>query len=587
MTTFWRAVLIGGFTFLALILFLPSTPAEKHLPAFWADNVNKIVLGLDLQGGMHLVLKVDRDEAVENYTQRMADNIEAFLKKEGVSYAVVEREGTDRVRVVAKSLEDKGAVANVIGTEFPIFDSDGGEGNVLLYKLQAVEVQRIKTWATTPAIGTIRNRIDKFGVAEPVVQKQGVDEILVQLPGLSVSIVERGGMVYKCKKSHSSDSTSEPGVGTRWEAFWEVTKSDDVDVEDGWDKDASYVDGKDVERVRELIKNAAILEFKLIDETSSPEDALRGVVPFGSEILYEDIRDSSTGKVIDRHPYVVKKETIISGDLLTDARVAFDPQFNEPYVAITFNSTGGKIFERITAANVGNRLAVVLDGKIHSAPVIRERIGGGRASISGNFTHNTATDLAIVLRAGALPATMKEIQNVTVGPSLGRDSIEAGINAVMLGGLLVVAFMVFYYRLSGVIANCALLLNLIMLLGAMAWFNATLTLPGIAGIILTIGMGVDSNVLIFERIKEELRAGRTPRSAVDAGFERAWWTIIDAHVTTLITAVVLFQFGSGPIKGFAVTLSLGILINLYTAFMGTKFAFDIMNTNFRVKRLSI
>ncbi|HLE08892.1 MAG TPA: protein translocase subunit SecD, partial [Thermodesulfobacteriota bacterium] len=250
-------------------------------------------------------------------------------------------------------------------------------------------------------------------------------------------------------------------------------------------------------------------------------------------------------------------------------------------------AAGARIFERITEANQGRRLAIILDGNVHSAPVIREKIAGGNAQISGGFKYEEATDLAIVLRAGALPAPVKVVQNLTIGPTLGRDSIRAGIKAMVLGGILVLAFMVYYYRFSGLIADVAVSLNVLMLLGAMAWFSATLTMPGIAGVLLTIGMGVDANVLIFERIKEELKTGRTPRSAVEAGYGRAWWTVIDSHVTTLITAAVLFQFGSGPIKGFAVSLSLGILINLFTTLVGTKLAFDIQNERFRVKKLSI
>jgi len=271
----------------------------------------------------------------------------------------------------------------------------------------------------------------------------------------------------------------------------------------------------------------------------------------------------------------------------TDARVSIDQQFNEPFVSITFDRVGARIFERITRENVKKRLAIILDDNIYSAPVIQERIAGGRAQVTGNFSMEEATDLAIVLRAGALPAPVDIIQNVTVGPSLGRDSIEKGVKATLIGGVLVLIFMVFYYRLAGVLADLALLLNIIMLLGAMAFFEATLTLPGIAGIILIVGMGIDSNVLILERIKEELGAGRTVRSAIDAGYDRAWWTIVDSHVTTLITAFVLFQFGSGPIKGFAVTLSLGILTNLFTALIGTKVAFDIQSDKLRLRKLSI
>jgi preprotein translocase subunit SecD len=521
-------VLLLGFSLLALVLFLPSTPASKKLPSFWATNIPKIVLGLDLQGGMHLVLDVDRDKAVENYTQRLVNSVEALFKRKGTPYISVEREGISGLAITYPDEDARGSITRLMASEFPDLESPSvGDGRVL-FSLNDSEVNRIKDWAATQALETIRNRIDKFGVTEPLIQRQGVSELVIQLPGL-----------------------------------------------------------KDPDRALALIGKTAILEFKLLDEELDPYQALQRGVPFASEILYQRRYDPEAGIMIDEIPYLVKKETLLTGDLLSDARVAFDAQFNEPYVSLTFDSRGARIFERITEQNVGNRLAIILDGNVYSAPVIRERIGGGRAQISGAFTYDEATDLAIVLRAGALPAPVDIIQNVTVGPTLGRDSIEAGIKAVMLGGILVLAFMVVYYRFSGVIANTALILNLLMLLGAMAYFNATLTLPGIAGIILTIGMGVDSNVLIFERVKEELRAGRTPRSAVDAGYDRAWWTIIDSHVTTLITAAVLFQFGSGPIKGFAVTLSLGILINLFTALVGTKVAFDIQNLKFRVRRLSI
>jgi preprotein translocase subunit SecD len=276
----------------------------------------------------------------------------------------------------------------------------------------------------------------------------------------------------------------------------------------------------------------------------------------------------------------------MTGDSLRDALVAIG-DFNEPYVSITFDSAGAKQFERVTSENVKKRLAIVLDGSVYSAPVIQERIAGGRASISGSFSMDEANDLAIILRAGALPAPVNVIQNVTVGPSLGQDSIDAGIRAAWIGTLLVVLFMAIYYRLAGVIADFALVLNVVLLIGALAALNATLTLPGIAGIILTIGMSVDSNVLIFERIREELRQGKPVRLAVDAGYEKAFLTIIDAHVTTLITALVLFLFGTGPIKGFAVTLSLGVTINLFTALVGTKVVFDLMHARTKVTQLSI
>jgi len=523
----WRGVLLGLFTLIALVLFLPSTPISKKLPSFWADGISKIVLGLDLQGGMHLVLDVDRDKAVETYVQRMAGSLEATLKDKGIAYVSVNAIGQDKIAVRYESTDVPSAVKEIVGEEMPVLVSPRDPGGELVFTLDAAENERIKEWASSQALETIRNRIDKFGVSEPLIQKQGEREIVIQLPGL-----------------------------------------------------------KDPERAIALIGRTAVLEFRMIDEENDPQEAVDYGPPFGSELVFQHRADPQTGR-ITKIPYLVKREVLLTGDLLSDARVAFDSQFNEPYVSLNFDSQGARIFERITGRNVGKRIAIILDGKLHSAPVVREKIAGGKAQVSGGFTLTDATDLAIVLRAGALPAPVNIIQNVTVGPTLGKDSIEAGIKAIILGAIFVLVFMLVYYKTSGLIANIAITLNIVMLLGAMSWFNATLTLPGIAGILLTIGMGVDSNVLIFERIKEELKAGRTPRSAVNAGYDRAWWTIVDSHVTTLITAAVLFQFGSGPIKGFAVSLSLGILINLFTSLVGTKFAFDIQNDTIGIKKLSI
>jgi preprotein translocase subunit SecD len=357
---------------------------------------------------------------------------------------------------------------------------------------------------------------------------------------------------------------------------------------------------QDPQRAKDLIQKTALLEFKMLHESKvaldlpprvekGQEETVRqefeGKIPEGSEILFETVEseldDSSTYSI----PYLVKKEADLIGDLLQDARVTIG-DFNEPAVSVTFDSKGAREFDLVTAANVGKRMAIVLDGKVYSAPTINERISGGRAVISGTFTTDEANDLAVVLRAGALPAPLKTLQDLTVGPSLGKDSIEKGLRTTMIAGALVLIFMIVYYRLSGLIANVALALNLIGLLGALSGLNATLTLPGIAGIILTMGMGVDSNVLIFERIREELRLGRPVRLAVDAGFEKAFLTIVDAHVTTLITGLALFLFGTGPIKGFAVTLCLGIGINLFTAFVGTKVVFDFLNRR-KLESLSI
>jgi preprotein translocase subunit SecD len=386
-------------------------------------------------------------------------------------------------------------------------------------------VRRLKEWAVNQALERTRRRVDKYGVAEPAIYKQEQDQIALQLPGV-----------------------------------------------------------KNPQEAIAFIKTAGRLEFKLVNtDPGDIQKAQAGKIPDGSEILFEE-HEGSGGK-LQKQPILVYKKTLLTGDRLKEAKVGID-QFNKPAVSITFDSEGARIFDRITADNVGRQLAIVLDGDVHSAPRIQDRISGGNAQITGNFTHDEAAKLAIVLRE-SLPAPVKIIQNVTVGPSLGQDSITMGTHAALIGALVVIVFMFVYYRMSGLIADYAIVLNLVLLLGAMALMSATLTLPGIAGIILTIGMGVDSNVLMFERIREEIRAGKQPRPAVDAGYDKAFMTILDSHVTTLITALVLFMFGTGPIKGFAVTLSLGIVINLYSALVGTKVIFDIINAKWKLEKLSI
>lgn len=534
----WRVILIAVTLFLAVLFFLPNTPLFPHMPEWWKKNMpaKGIVLGLDLQGGLHLVFEVEGHKAVEITTERIASQIRELLLKKNLSAEV----SLDRLTlsIFPSSPDIRKAVEDNYPLLVPV-----ESGNRIIYKISDKESQRIKDIAADQALETIRNRIDQFGVAEPTIHRQGEDEIVVQLPGV-----------------------------------------------------------KDPKRAIELIGKTAQLEFRLVDDEArvaaelpasiahgEEEDILRqfaGKIPEDTEILFEKRVNKETG-VVRKVPLLVKKQASLTGDLLSDAKVNIDSRFSEPYVSLSFNAAGAKIFEEVTGANVKRRLAISLDNTIYSAPVIQEKIAGGNAQISGHFTLEEAKDLSIVLRAGALPAPMKMLQNVTVGPSLGRDSIEAGKIAGIIGTIAVVVFMIFYYRLSGLIADIALFLNIILLLGAMASLNATLTLPGIAGIILAIGMAVDSNVLMFERIRDELRAGKTPRAAVDSGYSKAFWTIFDSHVTTLITAAVLFQFGTGPIKGFAVTLSLGVAINLFTALVGTKSIFDIINSRRDLKKLSI
>ena len=286
-------------------------------------------------------------------------------------------------------------------------------------------------------------------------------------------------------------------------------------------------------------------------------------------------------------PYLLKKRTLLTGEYIIDARVQIDSQLSAPYVSLSFDRRGARLFEQITGQNIKKRLAIVLDKRVNTAPVIQDRIGGGRAQITGSYSMDEARDLAIVLRAGALPAPVKILEERTVGPSLGKDSIEKGFKSMLLGGAIVVAFMLIYYGLSGAIADLALILNIVFIMGGLAFFGATLTLPGIAGVILTIGMAVDANVLIFERIREEIRLGKKPRTAIEGGYSKAFVTILDANVTTLIAALVLFQFGTGPVRGFAVTLSIGIIASLFTAMFVTRVVFDYLYVQRRLRTISI
>jgi len=303
-------------------------------------------------------------------------------------------------------------------------------------------------------------------------------------------------------------------------------------------------------------------------------------------VLYESRLDRESGRRIDT-PLLLKSATLLTGESLENAKVQISDRFGEPHVSIKFNAQGAREFERITGANVKRRLAIVLDGVVHSAPVIQERIAGGNAQITGSFTMDEARDLAIVLRAGALPAPVKILEERTVGPSLGQDSIDKGTWACIIASILILLFMIVYYRLTGMIADVALVMNLMLLLGVMAAFKATLTLPGIAGIVLTIGMAVDANVLINERIREEMRLGKTLRAAVEAGYAKAFLTILDSNITTLVAALFLFGFGTGPVKGFAVTLTIGIIVSMFTAVFVTRIIFDYFIWNRKVQTISI
>jgi preprotein translocase subunit SecD len=478
----------------------------------------RINLGLDLQGGIHLVLGVDTSKAIANQVERAAEDFKAALERKGIGVKRIARDG-ERAFVVELASPASWNDALTVASQFQTFErrnNDQAAGRFALV-MSDREVSQQRDLATRGAVEKIRNRVDKFGVAEATITRQGDDRILIQLPGV-----------------------------------------------------------QDVDRAKSLIGQTGLLEFKLLDERTAVEEATAGRLPETSEVLFQRRVDAQT-KAETKIPFVVQKRTLLTGNELTDASVQADP--NSPgnwQVAITFSPTGAQRFGEITEQNVARHLAIILDGTLYSAPRINERIPGGRAVITGQFTVDQARDLAIVLREGALPAAVAILEERTVGPSLGADSIRQGIIAIAVSSVLVFLFMMVYYKVSGLIADVALVLNVILLLACMAAFGATLTLPGIAGIALTIGMAVDTNILIFERIREELKVGKTPRSAIEAGFNRAFRTIIDTHVTVLVTAAILYNFGTGPVKGFAVSLFVGLSASLFTAVFFTRLLFDLI-----------
>ncbi|MGD9044916.1 MAG: protein translocase subunit SecD [Desulfobacterales bacterium] len=518
----WKLILVFGVIVTAIIYVLPT-----FKPGLWPHN--QISLGLDLQGGMHLVLEVDTAKAVAGQVERISQEVLDQLKEERIRKVSLDRIDGTKIAATIRDPEILEKFNTLLEENFNFLKRSQKQDNgvtIVTMELVEEESDQVEKLAVDQALETIRNRIDQFGVAEPDIRRQGENRMLIQLPGI-----------------------------------------------------------KDTDRAKDLIGRTALLEFKLVDDTQDVNAAVQGNVPAGREVLYRIDVDSESGKT-SKVPILLKRRTLLTGASLTNARVDFD-QFNIPFVSINFDKKGARVFERITGENVNKRLAIVLDDTVASAPVIQEKIAGGQARITGNFTLDEAKDLAIVLRAGALPAPVNILEERTVGPSLGADSIQKGLISMCIGGILVILFMIIYYKGAGIIADVALILNIVLIAGGLAGFKATLTLPGIAGIILTIGMAVDANVIIFERIREELTLGRTPRAAIDAGYDRASLTILDANVTTLIAAVVLFQFGTGAIKGFAVTLSLGVIASLFTALVMSRLIFDYILMGSKVKTLSI
>jgi preprotein translocase subunit SecD len=522
-------VRLGFFIVAALTSLLYLTPTfVPQLPSWWSGLLpsDRIHLGLDLQGGSHLVLTVKVDKAIENNIERIRGDLTNILREKGVSGVSVDRQGTlIQIKFPAASAE---RVRGILKSDFGNLTEVKSQTGELFLTLSKEELRSLRDYAVDQSLETIRNRIDQFGVSEPIIQRQGQEDILVQLPGI-----------------------------------------------------------QDPQRAKEIIGKTALLEFKLVDDTANVEEALRNGPPPGRQLLYGRGGKGEGGVGGDNTAYVVESRTLMTGEYITDARVRPSSQLQGPYVELILNTQGARLFEQITAANVKRRLAIVLDNRVYSAPVIQERIGGGRASITGSFTIQEARDLAIILRAGALPAPVEIAEERTVGPSLGQDSIHQGLISFMVGGGLVIVFMIAYYKGAGLLAVVAVIFNILFMMAVLAGFQAVLTLPGIAGIVLTIGMAVDANVLINERIREELRAGRAVRSAIEAGYQHALPAILDSNITTFLSGVILFQFGTGPIKGFAVTLCVGIITTVLTAVYLTRIYYDYRMATRKLERVSI
>lgn len=517
----WRVGVALFVAAICVVYLLPALPGvrESSLADLLPDS--SINLGLDLQGGMHLTLGVDMDTAIQNALGRQGRDLRDVAREEKI--VVLRPQVTEDNQVVLElaKAEQKAEFEAILKDRYPslaIADTENLANDRLRYTLEMTKESQdeLESLTLDQAVKTIRNRIDEFGVNEPDIRPQRADHrIIIQLPGL-----------------------------------------------------------EDRERALDILGKTALLEFKLVRQDVEMSKARQGIVP-GVEVI--TLQDRQPDGSIREIPIAVDSVALMTGDTIENAMVQFG-QGGEASVSLNFDSVGARLFERITEQNVNKPLAIVLDGVAYSAPNINERIGGGRAAITGGFTLEEARDLALILRAGALPAPVSVLEERSVGPSLGEESIQKGITAALLGGIVVAVFMAIYYGLAGMVANMCLFLNIFLIMSGMAAFGATLTLPGIAGIILTLGMAVDANVLIFERIREEIRRGLTPKAALNEGFSRATLTIIDANVTTIIAAIILFQFGTGPIRGFAVTLSFGILASMFTAVFVSRIFLDLWVT---------
>jgi SecD/SecF fusion protein len=526
----WKTLFIWFVIAISLLVAAPNMFSSEQLAKLpgWFPT-KKVTLGLDLQGGSHIMLKIERGDIVKERLETIVGDVRNVLREANVRYTGLNGTGQQiqvRVTDVAQVQAARDALKPLLqpvsagtfgGSITEVQLEDAGDGLLRLTLTDSGIDYRMSS-AVTQSIEVVRRRVDELGTTEPLIQRQGDDRIIVQVPGL-----------------------------------------------------------QDPQRLKALLNQTAKLSFHMVDTSMPVQEALNGRPPATSQIMY-----STDDPAV---PYLVERRALVSGENLVDAQASFNQQTNEPVVTFRFDSRGSQRFAQATQQNVGRPFAIVLDDQVISAPVIREPIIGGSGQISGNFSVQGANDLAVLLRAGALPATLTVVEERTVGPGLGADSIRAGVVASVIGAVAVAGFMFVFYGFFGVLANLALAINIVMILAVLSLIGSTLTLPGIAGIVLTMGMAVDSNVLIYERIREEVKSGRSLLPAIDSGFKRAFGTIIDANLTTLIAAVVLFYLGSGPVRGFAVTLAVGIVTTVFTAFTFTSWLFAVWVRRAKPKQL--
>jgi preprotein translocase subunit SecD len=578
----WKAALYGVVTVLAALYLVPTLVPEEKQPGFIKRHFTKrIQLGLDLQGGLHLVYEVNVDKAVSDKVDRLSTDIEDRLRRDkGVSDLAVSREGRDFIVLTFKNPADSAKLDDSVLKEYrnalDVVSRDPAKGVVRL-SIDPDQVSEVQEYALRQGIETIRNRVDKLGVAEPTIIKKGTD-IIVELPGLKPSDFERiKTIIGRTAQLEFKivDDGSQYMLKVAQEASKPEWKAQGIEVlPDSWTEKDSGKQHEDV-----------YLRAKSRDTLQKFFNGLTGelAVPADHEIGFEEMstRAEDGAQTPDRpwRTHYMHRRAALTGEYLSNADQNWDQQTGRPEVAFELDRQGAAISERMTGDNIGRKMAILLDDKVNSAPVIEGRIGArGRITLGGFgdpfALQQEAKDLVAVLRSGALPAPLRKTFETQVGPTMGKDSVEKAKTSMYIGAAAVILFMLIYYRLSGLIAIIAMVLNMLYMLAILAGFEASLTLPGIAGLVLTIGMAVDANIIIYERIREELRMGKSVRTAVDAGFSRAFWTVFDAHVTNFVAGVVLYSYGSGPIRGFAVTLLVGIITNLFTSYWLSHWMFD-------------